>query len=179
MKLCKNFFMKAFGANFNQTVKKCYALEIAMLLQVSWKSESLVEGMVLIAGSLALAWECKTPGYPSIAFFWVEHGGSWDDGGGKTQALLFMGLLLILMLLKTHSSGGYSYLFSNRRLLISWHLLVLCLQEGSQPWTMGELCFLQHWGSFCIHFSATHQLWSQQELPEISTSGEVWRVFKS
>lgn len=73
------------------------------------------------------------------AFSCMKYGGSWADGGGKTQALLFMGVLLIQILQKTHRSGGCSLFFSNRRLLISWHLLVLCLQEGSQSYAMGEL----------------------------------------
>lgn len=60
------------------------------------------------SSSLALAWECKTPGYPSTALSCVEHGGSWADGGGKTQTVLFMGVHLIQILLKTCSSGGYS-----------------------------------------------------------------------
>lgn len=97
--------------------------------------------------------------YPSIAFFFVEHGGSWDDCGGRTQVLPIhetIYLLLMQILLKTHSSSECSQQFSNRRLLISCHLLVPYLQEGSLPQAIGKLWwFVQHSGSFCIHFSAT------------------------
>lgn len=53
-----------------------------------------------------------------------------------TQGTVY--LILIQILLKNHSSGGCSWLFSNMRLLISWHLLVLCLQEGSLPRAQGR-----------------------------------------